>query len=68
MTQQVGILALHAGHLLPIQVLESHQGFFLGTQHPEEGQVSRESEEYWRQKKEAAEALEHGDWTQRREP
>ncbi|MCL4682470.1 MAG: hypothetical protein KJZ92_14530 [Rhodocyclaceae bacterium] len=66
--QQVGILALQAGELLPLQVMHSAAGFYIGTQHPAEGPFSRESAEYWRDETEAATALEQGDWTQRPNP
>lgn len=52
---------------LPLQVLESAAGFYLGTV-DESGPVSRESEEYWTSKDEAETALERGEFLQRWEP
>ena len=54
-----------SGKALPVQVLESAAGFYLGTVN-EEGPYSRESQEYWRSRKEAEKALETGSWTARR--
>lgn len=65
----VGSLAGLNGETLPIQVLESPSGFYLGTCN-EEGPVSRESEEYWPTKEAAQLALagqEGKGWTQRLE-
>lgn len=66
----LGHLANEAGYRLPLQVLESAVGFYLGTAN-EEGPVSRESEEYWPTASEAAQALagaEGETWTQRQTP
>lgn len=57
------------GRRYPLQVLQSHRGFYLGTA-DECGPVSRESEEYWPTSNAAQAALE-GDpsgWTQRGHP
>jgi hypothetical protein len=62
-----GKLAQACGRNLPLTVCESRAGFYLGT-HDEEGPYSRESVEYWRNRKEADSALQLGRWTQRREP
>lgn len=59
-----GRLAGEAGYKLELSVLQSKQGFYIGTA-DEEGPVSRESLEYWRSAQEATQALETGAWTQR---
>lgn len=65
-----GLLAREfAGLRLPLQVLRSARGFYLGTA-DESGPVSRESAEYWPTETAAATALAAGPdaWTQRDEP
>ena len=62
---QLGKLAKVWGVDLPVQVLESAAGFYLGTLHPVQGPFSRESVEYWPTRSLAERALETGDWTQR---
>ena len=54
-----------SGKAPPVQVAESAAGFYLGTVN-EAGPYSRESQEYWRSRKEAEKALETGSWTARR--
>lgn len=59
------------GVRLPLTVLESQKGFFLGTI-DEEGPVSRESVEYWTEEADAIAALKTSNtdtqaWTQRSE-
>lgn len=66
-TQQFGKLAAQDGYQLPIQVLRSAAGFYIGTRDEIEP-VSRESEEYWKTKPEAEKALTDGTWTQRADP
>jgi len=62
----IAVLALAAtGQKLPLQVLESQRGFYLGAV-DSEGPVSRESEEYWPSPNLAGEALLTGCWTQRK--
>lgn len=66
---RTGQLAREAGVRLPLQVLSSHKGFYLGTA-TESGRFSRESIEYWPSKDaadRALEGLEGKDWTQRTE-
>lgn len=66
--KQFAALALAAtGQKLPLQVLESQRGFYIGAA-DNEGPVSRESEEYWPSSILAGEALQHGGWTQRARP
>ena len=62
--QQVGLLALQSGELLPVEVMQSGAGFYLGTSQ-EQAPFSRESEEYWPTLKQAEAALNGNDWTQR---
>lgn len=52
---------------LPLQVMKSGAGYYIGTS-DDGGPVSRESIEYWRKEAEAEEALRTGDWTQKEEP
>lgn len=53
---------------LPIQVLKSAAGFYIGTICNVEGPISRESVEYWTTKEKAESALQLGEWTQREHP
>ncbi|GKS97435.1 hypothetical protein [Acidovorax sp. SUPP2825] len=55
------------GKLLPLQVLQSQRGYYVGTA-GEEGPVSRESNEYFRTDELARQALQDGNWTQKQEP
>lgn len=61
-----GYLALESGYRLPLQVLMSVGGFYIGTA-DESGPVSRESFEYFASKAIAQKALSVGNWTQRYE-
>lgn len=66
MSQQAtfGHLALiYAGKFLPLEVLQSAAGHYIGTRDAE-GPVSRESSEYFRSSATAQRALERGGWTQ----
>lgn len=64
-SQSFGYLAsLGDGPKLPLQVLESRAGFYIGTC-TADGPYSRESVEYWHEAGAAQVALEHGLWTQR---
>ncbi|GCH11738.1 MULTISPECIES: hypothetical protein [Enterobacteriaceae] len=56
MQQPNGMLAAQAGYTLPLQVLSSVRGYYIGTQ-CDEGPVSRESVEYYRDHEQAAQAL-----------
>lgn len=57
------------GQRLPLKVLRSAAGYYLGTQDPEDGSpYSRESVEYWPTEAAAAEALSTGEWNQRDHP
>lgn len=60
---EVGLLALQAGELLPLEILQSQAGFYLGT--AREGLFSRESNEYFPTREAAERAKAFGDWTQR---
>lgn len=48
---------------LPLQVLMSNAGFYIGTL-DEEGPASRESVEYYPSRELAQQALDNGTWTQ----
>lgn len=64
----IGKLAKEAcGVELPVTVLESRAGFYLGTQ-AKGLPVSRESEEYFADRKSAEAALKSGNFTQRVNP
>ena len=54
------------GLRLPVRVMRSAAGYYLGTQ-SDLGPVSRESVEYWRTEAQAASALLKGEWSQRRD-
>ncbi len=58
------LASLSNGPHLPLQVLKSRAGFYIGTC-TVEGPYTRESEEYWHEFSAAQLALEHGLWTQR---
>jgi hypothetical protein len=55
-----------SGELMPIQVLKSAAGFYLGAASKSGAFYSRESKEYWPDAKEAEKALLTGDWSPRR--
>lgn len=55
------------GKSLPLQVLRSAAGYYIGTA-DDEGPCSRESVEYFRKEDAAKFALEKGEWTQRDHP
>lgn len=60
-----GYLAmLYNGKWLPLTVLSSAAGHYIGT-HDDQGPVSRESIEYFPNASVACRAIEHGDWRQR---
>lgn len=64
---EYGQLALTLGRALPLQVLGSRAGFYIGTA-DEDGPISRESVEYWACRDHASAALAKHCWTQRYEP
>lgn len=61
------LAAEYAGLQLPLQVLESGSGFYIGTADENVGPVSRESE-YFKTQAAADKALSEGSWTQRQHP
>lgn len=64
MTQMIGQIAAAAGSQLPVAVIGSAKGFYIGT--IEDGlPFSRESVEYWPSPQDADKALAVGEWTQR---
>jgi hypothetical protein len=63
-----GLLAKHYCNVeLPLQVLQSAAGYYLGT-FDEEGPCSRESDCYWATRAEAEAALTSGEWPQKLRP
>jgi hypothetical protein len=58
------LISRRFGFNLPLQVLRSAKGFYIGTAN-DEGPVSRESVEYWDSLQAAADALKNQRWTQR---
>jgi hypothetical protein len=68
-TLRFGRLAQTFAHCeLPLEVLQSRAGYYIGTFHPVDGPFSRESAEYFPTAQAAREALERGAWTQRSSP
>jgi len=64
-SQQTGHLAKKYCNLsLPLEVLQSAAGFYIGTFN-EDGPISRESVEYFPTREVAEVALTEGSWTQR---
>jgi hypothetical protein len=57
----------YLGTKLPLTVLRSAAGYYLGTI-DDEGPASRESVEYWPSEKMANAAMNDGEWTQRDHP
>ncbi|RMX08218.1 hypothetical protein D8I35_03650 [Corticibacter populi] len=55
------------GLVLPLKVLQSAAGFYIGTA-DEEGPCSKESEEYFPTRAAAEAALNKGQWTQKQTP
>lgn len=49
---------------IPLKVLKSARGFYIGTCDEHQGPLSRESNEYWTCENDASHALESGRWTQ----
>lgn len=59
-----GRLSTVCGRQLPLQVLKSAAGYYIGTA-DEDGPFTRESIEYWPSADLAADALRNGTWTQK---
>lgn len=53
------------GLILPVQVVRSAAGYYLGTSNEDDFPVSRESVEYFKTQEQAEQALASGNWTQR---
>ncbi|EPB9494589.1 TPA: hypothetical protein L4Q76_001691 [Pseudomonas aeruginosa] len=65
--ESIGYIALVGlGEHLPLQILRSAAGYYIGTADAD-GPVSRESAEYFPRQELAAEALKTGNWQQRLE-
>ena len=67
-TNVKGVLAARFGYDLPIRVLHSRAGYYIGTFSETHGAVSRESKECYPTQQLAEEAFRKGTWTQRRHP
>ena len=67
-TNVKGVLAARFGYDLPIRVLHSRAGYYIGTFSDTHGKISRESREYYTTQRLAEEAFRKGTWTQRRHP
>lgn len=65
---QKGVLASRFGYDLPVRVLSSNAGYYIGTFSETHGVVSRESKEYYPTQRAAEEAFRKGKWTQRLRP
>lgn len=64
-----GVLAKHfCKREMPLQVLYSAAGFYLGTLDEGRMPLSRESKEFWPSRERARDALQSGEWTQRITP
>ena len=62
----IGKLAASCGFQLPVQVMQSNAGFYIGTM--EFGMpFSRESVEYWPSEQDAKDALKNNSWTQKQD-
>ena len=57
----------YAGKRLQVEVLQSANGWYIGTM-DDEGPCSRESLEYFSTREAANQALSSGDWTQKDSP
>lgn len=67
-SSKIGKLALeYCNKRLPLQVLRSNAGYYIGTA-SDEGPCSRESVEYFRKEGDATDALANGTWNQRDNP
>ena len=59
-----GVLAQLAGKTLPVKVMRSNAGFYLGTEF-QKMPFTRESVQYFKDEETALYALDCGDWNQR---
>jgi hypothetical protein len=59
---------VHCGKRLPLLVLNTRAGWYIGTASDEEGPCSRESQEYYPSFEEAQAALDQDTWTQKQTP
>ena len=62
-----GVLAARSGFLLPIRVLSSRAGYYIGTFSDNYGVISRESQ-YFDKRIDAEKALRNQNWIQRKHP
>jgi hypothetical protein len=69
MKTQFGFLAQeYCGMDIPVKVLRSAAGYYIGTFDNSEGPISRESVEYYPTYDATEQAMVDGTWTQRRHP
>ncbi len=62
---QIGQLAKQLFNMdLPLQVCASDESFYIGTDCPRDGPISRESQEFFLTREAAQAALDAGTWTQ----
>ena len=66
-TNVKGVLAARFGYDLPIRVLSSRAGYYIGTFSETHGPVSRESQ-YFDKQIDAEKALRNQSWIQRKHP
>lgn len=65
-TMKCGLMAsIHGNKQLPLRIMHSHAGYYIGTADVDGAPYTRESEEYFRKKEDAEEAFASGRWTQR---
>jgi hypothetical protein len=61
-----GLLAfVHQGQYLALRVRRSAAGYYIGAETPEGAPNTRESQDYWPQKRDAVRALATGEWRQK---
>ena len=63
--KRYGYLALKAGEFLPLKIMRSPAGFYIGTSAPNGEPNTRESACYWPKRPDAVRALETGKWPQK---
>jgi hypothetical protein len=66
---KVGFLAKqYCGKTLPLQVMQSQAGFYIGTANEDGLPCSRESNGYFSTREKAQKALDSGEWSQKESP
>lgn len=68
-TMKIGFLAKrYCGKNLPIQVMQSRAGYYIGTANEDGLPCSRESHEYFSTEEKAQQALDSDSWSQKESP